>query len=175
MSLPVKTIATVATIIPLLMSTMDSAQALWTAASCGAKPVLGVDPFPALPCGNPGGNPPGNPEFQSCGIDVPVGGGAPPVKRHYCIHVPANPADPAIQEFPVIFAFHGMGGEGGVTVDTWDKHTEQGMVLVAPSAMKAPRPPGAASLPGAVAHDRPGFSRLVRFHDGRSLRAAARP
>ena len=111
----------------------------------------------------------GNPEFQSCRIDVPVGGGAPPVPRHFCIHVPAAPPS---QEFPVIFAFHGNSGDGGVMVTTWDKHTEQGMVLIAPE-----RPADGAGLQTELAHDRPGFPRLVGFHDGRPLRpeCAARP
>jgi poly(3-hydroxybutyrate) depolymerase len=112
MSLPAKTIATVATFILLVMGTMHGAQA------------FSYNPGPPV-CDN-------NPEFQSCLIDVPVGGGAPPVPRQSCIHVPTNPPS---QEFPVIFAFHGNGGNGGVMVTTWDKHTEQGMVLVAPSAM----------------------------------------
>ena len=40
----------------------------------------------------------------------------------------------------MIFAFHGNSGDGGVMVTTWDKHTEQGMVLIAPSAL--PTGPG---------------------------------
>jgi hypothetical protein len=76
MSLPAKTIATVAIVIPLLMGAIHDAQAF----SCNPPPAN------AAPCGNT------NTEFQSCGINVPVGGGALPVARHYCIHVPAAPA-----------------------------------------------------------------------------------
>ena len=115
MSLSIKTIATVAIFVPMLVGKVGSAQAYM----CPQPPPAG-----APQCGNP--------EFQSCGIDVPVGGGAAPVRRHFCIHVPAAPAS---MEFPVIFAFHGRSGDGGVMVTIWDKHTEQGMVLIAPSAL----------------------------------------
>lgn len=114
MSFSRRTLAAIATAVPLLVGTVDGAQAY----NCQPPPAG------APQCGNP--------EFQSCRIDVPVGGGAPPVPRHYCIHVPAAPASMA---FPVIFAFHGHTGDGGVMVAIWDKHTEQGMVLVAPSAL----------------------------------------
>ncbi|MCP4996328.1 MAG: hypothetical protein GY934_21530, partial [Gammaproteobacteria bacterium] len=77
-----------------------------------------------------------NPEFQSCGIDVNG------ITRHFCIHVPsdgANPpagqSDPLIENMPVIFGFHGRSGDATRMVRIWDKHTEQGMVLVAPSAL----------------------------------------
>ena len=136
MTFPAKTIATVAAAVPLLMGTMHGAQAY----TC---------PSPAPPaaprCGNP--------EFQSCRIDVPVGGGAPPVPRHFCIHVPAAPPS---QEFPVIFAFHGNSGDGGVMVTTWDKHTEQGMVLVAPSAL--PTGPGCRPSWRTIDRDFPDWS-----------------
>ena len=114
MSFPGKTIVTVAAAVPLLVAAPVEAQY-----TC---------PLPA-PAGAPLC---GNPEFQSCRIDVPVGGGGAPVPRHFCIHVPAAPPS---MEFPVIFAFHGGGGDGGVMVAIWDKHTEQGMVLIAPSAL----------------------------------------
>ena len=50
----------------------------------------------------------------------------------------------------MIFAFHGNSGDGGVMVTTWDKHTEQGMVLIAPSAL----PTGPRCMPSWRTIDR---------------------
>jgi hypothetical protein len=75
------------------------------------------------------------------------------VPRHFCIHVPAAPPS---QEFPVIFAFHGNAGDGGVMVTTWDKHTEQGMVLIAPSAL--PTGPGCRPSWRTIDRDFPDWS-----------------
>ena len=136
MTFPARSIATVAAALSLLVGPMHGAQAY----TC---------PSPAPPAAPQCGNP----EFQSCRIDVPVGGGAPPVPRHFCIHVPAAPPG---QEFPVIFAFHGNSGDGGVMVTTWDKHTEQGMVLVAPSAL--PTGPGCRPSWRTIDRDFPDWS-----------------
>ncbi len=70
-----------------------------------------------------------NPEFQSCGITVNG------INRHFCIHVPSDGPLQVKRDMPVIFAFHGGGGDAAVQTAFWDKHTEQGMVLVSPSAL----------------------------------------
>lgn len=71
----------------------------------------------------------GNAEFQSCGIDVNG------INRHFCIHVPSAGPPQVTRDLPVILAFHGRGGDATRQVPMWDKHTEQGIVLVAPSAL----------------------------------------
>jgi poly(3-hydroxybutyrate) depolymerase len=58
----------------------------------------------------------------------------------------------------VIFAFHGGGHAGRVMATTWDKHTEQGMVLVAPSAMKDPALPGCRGHWRTIDRDFPDWS-----------------
>ena len=82
----------------------------------------------------------GNPEFQSCLIDVDAldadAGVTVTAQRHYCIHVPEVFA---AQSLPIVFGFHGGGGHGGRMVNIWEKHTEQGMVLVFPSALRTHR------------------------------------
>ena len=83
-------------------------------------------------CGN-------NPEFQGCLIDVSAPddtGAIVTEQRHYCIHVPEVFVQ---QSLPVVFGFHGGGGNGGRMVNIWEKHTEQGMVLVFPSALPTER------------------------------------
>jgi len=67
----------------------------------------------------------GNPEFQSCSIDV---GGIP---RHFCLHAPALPPT----DVPLVLGFHGSGGMASRAVNWLDSHTEQGMILVAPTAL----------------------------------------
>jgi len=67
----------------------------------------------------------GNPEFQSCSIAI---GGIP---RHFCMHVPAQPTE----NLPLVLGFHGGGGMASRAVNWLDKHTEQGMILVAPTAL----------------------------------------
>ena len=66
----------------------------------------------------------GNPEFQACTINS---GGA---QRQFCLHEPDIPQS----NVPVVFAFHGGGGNASRAVNWVSKHTEQGMILVAPSA-----------------------------------------
>lgn len=66
----------------------------------------------------------GNPEFRACTI---TSGGA---QRQFCIHQPDRPKT----DVPVVFAFHGGGGDASRAVGWIAKHTEQGMILVAPSA-----------------------------------------
>jgi len=66
-----------------------------------------------------------NPEFQSCSIDVTG------IPRHFCMHVPEFPAE----DIPLVFAFHGSGGMASRAVNWLDSHTEQGMILVAPTAL----------------------------------------
>ena len=66
----------------------------------------------------------GNPEFQACSI---TSGGA---QRRFCLHEPDIPQT----DVPVVFAFHGGGGDASSAVNWVSKHTEQGMILVAPSA-----------------------------------------
>lgn len=56
----------------------------------------------------------------------------------------------------MIFAFHGNSGNGGVMVRTWDKHTEQGMVLIAPSAL--PSGPGCQPSWRTIGRDFPNWS-----------------
>lgn len=91
----------------------------------------------------------GNPEFQSCLIDVSApdvdAGVTVTAQRHYCIHVPEVFAT---QSLPVVFGFHGGGGDGGRMVNIWEKHTEQGMVLVFPTALRTHR--GIADRPCRV-------------------------
>lgn len=70
-----------------------------------------------------------NAEFQSCGITVNG------IDRHFCIHVPSDGPAAIKQNMPVVFAFHGGGGDASVQTAIWDKHTEQGMVIVSPSAL----------------------------------------
>jgi len=65
-----------------------------------------------------------NPEFQACTI---ASGGT---QRQFCIHQPTIPDT----NVPVVFAFHGGGGDASRAVSWVAKHTEQGMILVAPSA-----------------------------------------
>lgn len=87
-------------------------------------------------CGNPD-------EFQSCLIDVTAPtaiGGTVTAPRQYCIHVPTVfSSDARLNGVPVVFGFHGGGGDGGRMVSIWEKHTEQGMVLVFPSALPTTR------------------------------------
>ncbi len=75
-----------------------------------------------------------NPEFQACTI---TSGGA---QRQFCIHEPAIPQT----NVPVVFAFHGGGGDASRAVGWISKHTEQGMILIAPSAQ-----PSAINFPTA--------------------------
>ena len=93
--------------------------------SCPASPP----PVPALACGNP--------EFRSCAIDV---GGIP---RHFCVHEPSSPPGVPPDGRPVVLGFHGRGGEAAKMVALLDHLTEQGMVLVAPTAL----PTSAACVP----------------------------
>lgn len=81
----------------------------------------GPPPVPVVDCGNP--------EFQSCGIDV---GGIP---RHFCIHVPAAPPPVPAAGRSVVIAFHGRGGQANRAVNWVDHLTEQGIILVAPTAL----------------------------------------
>ena len=76
----------------------------------------------------------GNPEFRACTI---ASGGS---QRQFCIHQPAIPKT----NVPVVFAFHGGGGDASAAVSWTAKHTEQGMILVAPSAQ-----PSTVSFPAA--------------------------
>ncbi len=82
-------------------------------------------------CSNPppAGAACGNAEFQSCGITVNG------INRHFCIHVPDSGPVAVRQNMPIIFAFHGGGGDATVQTAIWDKHTEQGMVIVSSSAL----------------------------------------
>ena len=95
-----------------------------------------ICPLPPPGAGGPNVAKCKNSEFQSCGINVNG------ITRHFCIHVPSDGAgapagqsDPLIENLPVIFGFHGGGGDASKMVKIWDKHTEQGMVLIAPSAL----------------------------------------
>ena len=90
---------------------------IWSAAAHAICPV-GV-PGPADLCGNL--------EFESCTLNV-YG-----VDRDYCIHIPARPQN----ELPVVFAFHGGNQHASHQVEIWDKHTEQGIVIVAPEALES--------------------------------------
>jgi len=72
----------------------------------------------------------GNPEFQACSIDVTDSAGVA-VTRDFCIHVPAQPAE----GMSAIWGFHGGGGNTRVGVGLMDSETEQGAILVAPSAI----------------------------------------
>lgn len=77
----------------------------------------------------------GNPEFQSCLIDVEAPDADNTMhsaRRQYCIHVPDVQH---AQSLPVVFGFHGGGQEPDSMVRNWQKHTEQGMVLVFPRAL----------------------------------------
>jgi len=67
----------------------------------------------------------GNPEFQSCSMDVDG------IQRHFCLHVPKQPKE----NIPLVLGFHGGGGMASRAVNWLDKHTEQGMILVAPTAL----------------------------------------
>jgi poly(3-hydroxybutyrate) depolymerase len=95
------------------------------AAAALALLLPGVAAAQICPAAPPAGMTCGNPEFQSCGIDVNG------ITRHFCIHVPAAPAT----DLPVVFALHGGGGEASRAVAWVDSQTEQGAILVAPSAM----------------------------------------
>lgn len=103
------------------------AKSLWAAATL----ILTAGPAAAqVTCAPVGAMPPavaqcGNPEFQSCAINV---GGIP---RHFCMHVPDFPA----ADIPLVIGFHGGGGMASRAVNWLDKHTEQGMILVAPTAL----------------------------------------
>lgn len=92
--------------------------AVFTAAS-GAAVAFNcpIAPPAALQCGNP--------EFQSCGIQVNG------VLRHFCIHQPQRPTS----NLPVVWGFHGHTGAASRAVNWLQDQTEQGMVLVAPSAL----------------------------------------
>jgi len=72
----------------------------------------------------------GNPEFESCGIDV---GG---VTRHVCVHASRQPN----QALPAVWGFHGRTGDGAVAAGWMQDMTEQGMLLVAPSALDSGAP-----------------------------------
>jgi poly(3-hydroxybutyrate) depolymerase len=87
------------------------------AAAAAAQVICPAAPPPMFQCGNP--------EFQSCGIMV---NGVP---RHFCIHVPQFPAS----DVPVVWGFHGHTGSAARAVNWLQDQTEQGMVLVAPSAL----------------------------------------
>lgn len=81
-------------------------------------------------------------EFTSCGLVVNG------LTRHFCIHEPSEEPmhnTPPGTRMPAILAFHGGGGNANVMVNTWDRHTEQGMVLVAPTAL--PTAAGGAACP----------------------------
>jgi len=69
----------------------------------------------------------GNPEFNSCSIDIDG------IPRQFCMHVPAQPT----QDVPLLLGFQGGGGMASRAVSWMDKHTEQGMILVAPTALPA--------------------------------------
>ena len=69
----------------------------------------------------------GNPEFDGCTLNVNG------VDRNYCIHIPSQPPN----DLPVIFAFHGGNQRASHQVEVWDKHTEQGIVIVAPEALES--------------------------------------
>jgi len=70
----------------------------------------------------------GNPEFQSCSLDVDG------IARHFCLHIPKQPKE----NIPLVLGFHGGGGMASRAVNWLDKHTEQGMILVAPTALPTP-------------------------------------
>lgn len=99
----------------------------------------GAPPVPVVDCGNP--------EFQSCGIDV---GG---ITRHFCVHVPSVPPPVPAAGVPVVLGFHGGGGQASAAVNWLDHLTEQGMILVAPTAL-----PTTASCERRWRHFRPGIS-----------------
>ena len=74
----------------------------------------------------------GNPEFTSCGVAVDT------VQRHFCIHVPATtPSPPA--GMPVVIGYHGGTGTARDTIAWLDHLTEQGIILVAPTALETAR------------------------------------
>jgi poly(3-hydroxybutyrate) depolymerase len=95
--------------------------ALLLACSVGGAQAFCPAAGPANACGNP--------EFTSC--SMPVNG----VLRSYCIHIPSQPTN----DLPVIFAFHGGNQAARNQVEIWDKHTEQGIVIVAPTALETER------------------------------------
>jgi poly(3-hydroxybutyrate) depolymerase len=72
----------------------------------------------------------GNPEFDSCTVNVNG------IDRNYCIHIPAQPPE----DLPAIFAFHGGNQHASHQVELWDKHTEQGIVIVALEALESEQP-----------------------------------
>ena len=88
---------------------------MWTTTVYAVCPVGA--PGPAGACGNA--------EFDSCTVNVNG------VARNYCIHVPSHPTT----NLPVLMAFHGHNQHARDQVEVWDKHTEQGIVLVAPEAL----------------------------------------
>jgi poly(3-hydroxybutyrate) depolymerase len=90
---------------------------IWSATAYGLCPLGGLGP--AGLCGNP--------EFDSCSMNVRG------VDRNYCIHIPSQPPS----DLPVIFALHGGNQSASHQVDIWDKHTEQGIVIVAPEALES--------------------------------------
>jgi len=67
-----------------------------------------------------------NPEFDS--FQMNVNG----LRRQYCIHIPSFPTN----KLPVILAFHGGNQTPNNQIEIWGKHTEQGMVIVAPKALE---------------------------------------
>ena len=69
----------------------------------------------------------GNAEFQNCGIDVDG------VTRHFCIHQPAQPQN----GLPAVWGFHGGTKQARVMVGHLADQTEQGMILVAPTALES--------------------------------------
>ena len=87
--------------------------------AASAQGMCPAPPPPGLQCGNP--------EFQSCGIAVNG------VTRHFCIHVPQFP----VTNRPVVWGFHGHTGTASRAVNWLQDQTEQGMVLVAPTALRS--------------------------------------
>lgn len=69
----------------------------------------------------------GNPEFRRCSMSIAG------IQRFYCIHVPDTVAPNETP--PVTLAFHGAAGTVRNSVAWLDKHTQQGVVLIAPAAL----------------------------------------
>lgn len=65
-------------------------------------------------------------------MDVPDSMGNS-VRRHFCIHVPGRPQG----ELSTIWGFHGSRGSGQVMTGFLADQTEQGAVLVAPTALRS--------------------------------------
>jgi len=80
----------------------------------------------AFNCGPPGNQ--CSAEFKSCTMSVNN------VQRHFCLHKPQLPPN---SNMPIVMAFHGHTGTGKVMANIWKKHTEQGMVIVAPTALSS--------------------------------------